>query len=141
MRLKVQVVDMWAAEVEDRPGAMAKKLAALRQAGADLHFVLARRADDTPGTGVLFVAGLKGKRQTKAAEDQGFLLTHALHSLRVEGWNQSGAAATAAEALAKARVNVRGLAAAVSGRKFVAYIATDTARQASKAVKALRQVR
>ena len=139
MKMQVKAVDMWAAEIEDRPGAMAKKLAALRDAGADVQFVLARRADDTPG-GVLFVAGLKGKKQVRAAEDEGFLMTHMLHSLRVEGVNRCGAGAATTEALAKAGINVRGFAAAVSGRKFVAYFAMDTKRQAAKAASALRRV-
>ena len=35
-------VDVWAATIEDKPGALAYVLAELREAGADLQFIIAR---------------------------------------------------------------------------------------------------
>ena len=39
----VEDVDVWAATIEDRPGRLANLLAELRDAGADLQFIIARR--------------------------------------------------------------------------------------------------
>ena len=43
MEILVERVDVWAASIKDEPGALAQMLNALRDAGADLDFVLARR--------------------------------------------------------------------------------------------------
>ena len=40
----VEHVDVWAASIEDRPGGLAQALATLRDAGADLKCIIARRA-------------------------------------------------------------------------------------------------
>ncbi len=46
MELMVEREDVWIASLEDKPGALAAKLAALADAGADLDFVIARRSPD-----------------------------------------------------------------------------------------------
>ena len=68
----VEHVDVWAAAIEDRPGGLANVLASLRDAGADLQFIIARRAPDEPGKGVLFVTPLQGDREIAAAAEMGF---------------------------------------------------------------------
>ena len=65
VKLKITRAVIWAAHIEDRPGGLAEKLEALAQAGANLDFILARRAPESPGMGVVFVAPLKGERQLK----------------------------------------------------------------------------
>ncbi|HWI56942.1 MAG TPA: amino acid-binding protein, partial [Bacillota bacterium] len=60
MKLKVTRTDVWAATIDDRPGSLADKLAALTAAGANLEFVTARRTPEKPGKGVVFVTPLKG---------------------------------------------------------------------------------
>ena len=49
--MDVERVDVWAATIEDSPGGLAQSLATLRDAGADLRFIIARRAE--PGKGVV----------------------------------------------------------------------------------------
>jgi hypothetical protein len=88
MALKVTKVSVWAASIQDQPGGLAVKLRALADAGANLEFVIARRAPDRPGQGVVFVTPLKGARQTRAAAAMGFGITNSLHSLRVQGADQ-----------------------------------------------------
>ena len=63
MDLFVERVDVWAATIEDKPGGLADVLAVLRDAGANLQSVIARRARDQPGKGVLFVTPLQGDRE------------------------------------------------------------------------------
>ena len=43
MDLQVERVDVWAATIPDQPGSLAQVLSVLRDAGADLKFVVARR--------------------------------------------------------------------------------------------------
>ena len=139
MELIVERVDVWAASIEDQPGGLAKTLAGLRDAGADLDFVIARRSPEKPGSGVVFVTPLRGDREVAAAADLGFAVTNSLHSLRIEGQNAPGAGARVTEKLADAGINLRGLSAAVIGTRFTLYLALDTPEDAAKALELLQQ--
>ena len=101
MRLNVSRTDTWAATIDDRPGGLADKLAALAAAGANLEFIIARRAPEQRGSGVVFVTPLKGAKQARAAEAAGFQKTESLHSLRVEGTDKPGTGVKLAKALAE----------------------------------------
>src|SRR5271157_715644 len=94
----VEHVDVWAATIEDRPGDLAHVLAALREAGADLQFIIARRAE--PGKGVVFITPLQGDREIAAAAEVGFNVAHTLHSVRVMGFDRPGVAAELTQKLA-----------------------------------------
>ena len=138
MALKVQRVDTWAASIKDKPGGLAPKLVALAKGGANLEFVIARRAVGRPGTGVVFVTPVRGAKQVKAAKKQGFKPTKSLHAVRVEGADRRGQGAKITQALAAAGLNLRGLSAAAIGKRFVCHVALDTAAAAAKAVRTLR---
>ena len=140
MELTVERVDVWAASIKDEPGGLSNKLKGLAQAGADLDFVIARRAPEKPGTGVVFVTPLRGDKEEAAAADSGFTVTNSLNSVRVEGENKPGIGAEMTEKLAQAGINLRGLSAAVSGARFILYLALDTADDAAKAIEILRQI-
>jgi predicted amino acid-binding ACT domain protein len=103
-----------------------------------LEFVLARRAPDKPGTGVVFVTPISGVAQSRAAEQAGFRKAKSLHALRVEGPDKKGEGARLARALAEKQLNLRGLSAATIGRKFVAHIAVDTPADVADAARILR---
>lgn len=139
--LKVSKVDTWAAEIEDKPGGLAVKLAALAAAGANLEMVIARRAPDKPGTGVVFVTPIKGAKQTKAAKAAGFAKSTSLNTVRVQGPDRPGQGAKMAQAMAEAGINLRGLSAAAIGKAFVAHIALDTPKDAAKAMRVLKALR
>lgn len=140
MKLKATEVEVWAASIEDRAGSLAEKLAALTAAGSNLEVVIARRAPEQPGKGVVFVTPLKGAKQVKAAEAAGFLRTGSLHSVRVEGTDKPGLGAKMTKALAEAGINLRGLSAAAIGRKFVAYLALDTVDDGEEAIRVLKKL-
>jgi hypothetical protein len=140
MKLKVSIVDVWAASIEDRVGGLVDKLAPLSAAGANLEFVIARRAPEQPGKGVVFVTPLAGEEQVKAAADTGFLRTVSLHSVRIEGPDRPGLGMMIAKALANAGINLRGLSAAAVGKKFVCHLALDTADEVEEAVRALKNL-
>jgi hypothetical protein len=134
MDLLVESVDVWAATIEDRPGGLAEVLAALRESGADLQFIIARRAPDQPGKGVVFVTPLQGDREIRAAADVGFNVTRRVHSVRVMGRDRPGVAAELTQKLADGGINLRGFSASVIGTQFVAYFAVDSLEDATKAI-------
>lgn len=140
MKLKAKRVDVWASSIQDRPGGLAEKLEALNAAKANLEFMIARRAPEKPGEGVVFLAPIKGKKQKQAAETAGFLKTETMHPIRVEGPDKAGIIAKMSRSLAEAGVNLRGVSAAAIGKKFVAYFAVDSEEDAEKAVKILKKI-
>jgi hypothetical protein len=111
MDLLVGQVDVWAASIQDRPGALAGVLAALRDVGADLHFIIARRTLEALGKGVMFVTPLRGDQEIAAAAQVGFNVTQSLHSVRVTGTNRRGIAAELTQKLADGGINLRGFSA------------------------------
>ena len=139
MNLMVKRVDVWAAGIKDEPGGLAKVLDGLRAAGADLDFVVARRAPEKPGTGVVFVTPLRGDREISAAATLGFNVTSSIQSVRVEGENKPGVAAVLSQKLAAAGINLHGLSAAVIGPKFIIYISMDNAEDAARATEILKK--
>jgi hypothetical protein len=140
MKLKVNRMDVWTATIEDRAGGAARKLEPLAEAGVNFEFVMARRTPERPGEGILFVAPVKGTRATKAAQAAGFGKPADIHPVRIEGADKPGAMAAVAGALADADISFRGLSAAAVGRKFVAYLALDSAEAAAKAAGVLRKL-
>ena len=132
----VEHVDVWAASIEDRPGGLAQALAALRDAGADLQLIIARRAE--PGKGVVFVTPLQGDREIAAAAQVGFNVADTLHSVRVMGHDRPGVAAELTEKLADGGINLRGFSLSVIGRQYLAYAAVDSLSDANKVIEILK---
>ena len=135
--LLVETEDVWVASLDDKPGALAAKLSALSDAGADLGFIIVRRSPEKPGTGVMFVTPLRGDREVQAGAAAGFAVTASLHSVCVEGPDLPGVAAKLAKAIGDAGINMRGFSAAALGTKFVAHIGVDTSRDQQTVVEVL----
>jgi hypothetical protein len=140
MKFKISRTDTWAAPIEDQPGGLANALAALAAAGADLEFIIARRAPEKKGTGVVFVTPLKGAKQVKAAAAAGFQKTDSLYTLRVEGADKPGTGAKMTRALADVGINLRGFSAAALGKNYVSHLAVDTAADAARVAAALKKL-
>ena len=140
MDLVVEHVDVWAAGLQDKPGELAGVLSGLRAAGADLEFVIARRAAETPGKGVVFVTPLRGDMEIAAAAQLGFNVAQTLHSVRIMGPNQPGIGAQLTQKLADAGINLRGFSASVIGPQFIAYAAVDSRTDADKAIGVLKSL-
>jgi len=138
MNVIAELEDVWVASVEDKPGALGNKLAALAEAGADLGFIIARRSPEKPGTGVVFVTPLRGDQEMDAATEEGFTVSRHLHSLQVEGRNEPGIAAKVAQKIGQAGLNLRGFSGAVIGTQFVLHLGFDTAEAAQKAITVLQ---
>lgn len=140
MKIKVTRADVWVASIEDKVGGLAAKLEALAAAGANLAFIIARRAPDHPGQGVVFLTPIRGAKQIKAATAAGFRKTTTQHSVCVVGGDKPGMGAKMTQALAAAGINLRGLSTGVLGKSFVTYVAVDTEDDAKKAVRVLKKL-
>lgn len=140
MALKVTRPDIWVASIEDRPGGLNEKLEALAGAGAQLEFVLARRAPEKAGTGVVFLSPIRGVKQAAAARKAGFRKSKSLAAVRAEGSDKRGLGAKITAALAEKGMNLRGMSAVVVGRRFALYLALDDAKAAAKAAGILRKI-
>lgn len=139
MAYAIKKVDVWAAEIDDRPGGLADKLEALANAGASIEFIIGRRQADKPGTGVVFLTAVKGARQTRAAREAGFSPAESLSSVRVEGPDRAGLGMKMTRALADAGINLRGVSGAALGRRSATYFAFDDAGDADRAIKLLKK--
>lgn len=134
MDMIVEHVDVWAAPISDKPGGLSLILKGMQEAGADLDFVVARRSPEKPGSGVMFIAPIRGDKEVRAASTLGFNLTSSVDAVRVEGDNKPGAAARLTELMADAGINVRGVSMAVTGPRFIAYIGFDSHNDAQTAI-------
>jgi hypothetical protein len=140
MALKVTRADTWTATIEDRVGGAAEKFEPLAKAGVNLEFALARRTPENPGKGIMFIYPVKGAKAVRAAQEAGFAKSPSIHSVRIEGGDKPGVAARVARALAEAGISFRGFTATAIGRKFVGFVALDSAEDAARAVGVLKKV-
>jgi hypothetical protein len=138
MDLLVERVDVWAATIEDKPGGLADVLSVLRNAGADLQFIVSRRTPELPGKGVVYLAPLQNDREIRAASQVGFNVTPSLHSVRVMGTDRPGIIAELTQKLGAGGINLRGVSAAAIGTQFVAYLAMDSLDDTVRAIEILQ---
>lgn len=138
MALKVSTVDVWAGEMTDQPGGLARILEAIAAARGTIECVIARRQPDKPGTGVAFISPVKGTKVQQAARGAGLVPAENIATLRIEGDDKPGMGAKITRAIADAGINVRGVSAAVIGKKYVVYIGLDNAADANAAAKAVK---
>jgi hypothetical protein len=140
MALKATRNDVWIATIEDRAGGAAPVLEALAKAKVNLEMMFARRLAEQPGTGMLIVGPIKGKKAEKAALAAGVARTGAIHGVRVEGGDKPGLGARIARTLGDAGISFRGITAHAIGRKFVCNIALDSAEDAARAAALLKKL-
>lgn len=138
MAFEITRVDVWVGEVEDRPGALCDKLAAVMRAGADLDFMIARPLAEGPGSGVLFLTPLHGGEQMRAAEEVG-LRKSQVQVLRVAGPDRPGLGVGITGTLAEAGINIRGLSASVVGDRSLFYLRFDAQDELVRAAQILTQ--
>jgi len=136
MPYAVKKVEIWAGDIANQPGTLARVLEALAQAGANLEFMIAREVSDT--TSRVYVAPLGSKKQKQAATDVGLVPAAGMHSVRIEGPDRAGLGAAISRGLAAAGLNIRGASAGALAKKSVSYFAFKSDEEASAAIKAIR---
>ena len=139
MPLTVTKVDVWAGDIPDRSGGLAAALEALASAGAKIECCIGRRSPEKPGSGVVFVSPVKGKKVQDAARAAGLSPASDVATLRIEGPDKAGAGARLTKAVADLGISMRGVSAAVVGNKYVAYIGFDSDDDAKRAMAAIKK--
>jgi hypothetical protein len=137
MAYEITREDVWVGEIQDRPGALAEKLEAISRVGINLEFVIARRAPDHPGTGVVFMAPFRGEDATREALQAGLSQWTSATTIRIDGPDRSGLGALISWTIANEGINLRGFSGAKLGDRSVFYLALDSAEDADKASEAL----
>lgn len=137
MAFEISRTEVWAGDLDDRPGALAEKLQAVLRADANLEFIVVRRDPVSPGHGVVFLAPLIGAKQHQAAAEADIDLAAGIHALRVAGPDRPGIAAGITQTLAEAGLNVVGMSAARLGGLCVLYIRFDTEEDVREAAQVL----
>lgn len=138
MAYEVSKVDVWAADIPNRPGTLARVLNSLTEAGGEFEFMVARKVDDS--TSRIFLAPIKGAKLKKAAQSEGLAPANGLASVRIIGPDKPGLGAKITRAVAENGVNLRGASAAGIGKKAVFYLAVEGDDQLKKAQQAVRKV-
>lgn len=118
MACEVTKENVWVGEIDDRAGAVAETLQAVSRVGVNLEFVIARRASDKPGKGVVFMAPFRGEESVRAALNAGLSQWTTAATLRIEGPDRSGLGAMIAWTVANEGINLRGFSSAKLGERF-----------------------
>ncbi len=137
MAHSVTSVDVYAADIMNRPGSLARLLEALAAGGANLDFVIARQVSDN--TSRVFVAPLKGAKQLRASGDAGMGKAKGMYGIRIVGPDKAGLGAAITRGIAAAGINIRGLSSGSVAKKNVCYIAFNTADEAKRATQAVKK--
>jgi hypothetical protein len=137
MSFRISRIDVWSAEVPDRPGAAAAILDALSRAGADLQFLFTRPHPSRSDRTIIFLAPVAGPEQERAARSVGLAPAPDTPMLCVEGDNEPGIGSQIMGWLAVAGINLRGLSISALGNRFAAYLAFDNPDSATSALQVL----
>ena len=138
MTYTVQKVKTWAGQVEHKPGALAKALGPIANAGANLQMVMAYRSDAKPNSGMIICSPITGGKAIKAAKAVGLRPAPQSTMILVEGANRAGLGRDLTERIARGRINLLGCNATVIGNKFSAVFWFSNPASADKAAKLLR---
>ena len=139
MTYEIRKEDVWVGEIMDRAGGLAQVLGRISTAGANLEFMIARRAPDNPGHGVVFLAPIHGDKVVSAAEEMELKKWSSGNTLRIEGPDQPELGARIARTVANSGINMRGVSAAKLEDRAVFYLAFDSGADAGKAQVALTE--
>lgn len=137
MAYEISKVDVWAADIANQAGTLARLLEQLSGAGANLEFMIARKVDE--GTSRVFVAPIKGAKIQKAATAAGLSKAAGLYSLRIEGPNKPGLGARLTSAIGEKGINLRGASAAGLGKSAVFYFAVNSEQDLKSATQVARK--
>jgi hypothetical protein len=138
MAVSVKAIKLWRSEVANQPGALAKVLAPLAQAGADLQLLMGYRFPGNETRAAIEVYPVSGKRSIAAAQSAG-LRASPLPALLVEGDNRQGAGYAISQSIADAGINISFIVAQVVGRRFSAVFGFDTDEDARKAATLIKK--
>jgi len=138
MAFKIEKVDVWSGTIRDEAGGLAAAIGPLVAASADFSFLIARRQPDRPGSGIVFLGGLRGAKQAKAAQSAGLSRPTDVSCLRVEAPDKPGLVQQILTKLSAAGINLRGVSASAIGKRCVVLLAFETAADRDTAARHIR---
>lgn len=138
MAYTINKVNVWAADIANRPGTLAAILDGLSSAGTQLEFMIARKVSNN--TSRVFVAPIKGAKQHRAAASVGLARAAGMHSLRIEGPDRAGLGAKITNTVVENGINLRGASAAAIGKKAVFYLAVENEQDLKQTTRAVRKL-
>lgn len=134
----VEKIDIWTADLDDKPGATTGLFSVLADAGADLQFAFARRQPDKLGKGILFVSPINPGKPELAARRAGLSPREDVVGVRVTADNKPGLGHKITQTLGTAGLNIRALSAHAIGKQCAVVIAFDNRADADKGYQVLR---
>ena len=138
MSVTVKHITLWRAEVENKPGVLARTLESLAAAGADLHVVMGYRFPGVGKKAAIEVYPVTAKKSVAAARAAG-LGASAIPTLLVEGDNKPGLAHAVANAIGDAGINLGFLVAQVVGRRYSAIVGFENEADANNAAALIKK--
>jgi hypothetical protein len=138
MPVTVKHITLWRAEVENKPGVLARTLESLAAAGADLHVVMGYRYPGGGEKAAIEVCPVTTKKSVAAAQSAG-LGACSIPTLLVEGDNKPGLAHAVAKALGDAGINLGFWVAQVVGRRYSAVVGCENEADANNAAALIKK--
>jgi hypothetical protein len=138
MAVSVKAIKLWRSEVANQPGSLAKVLAPLAQAGADLQLLMGYRFPGDEARAAVEVFPVSGNKSIAAARSAG-LRASVMPALLVQGDNRRGAGYAISQPIADAGINMSFVVAQVVGRRFSAVFGFDTDEDARKAATLIKK--
>jgi hypothetical protein len=124
---------LWRAEVDNQPGNLARTLAPLAAARADLQVVMGYRLPNNHTRAAIEVFPVTGDRARSAAQSVG-LSEAAISAVQVDSDNRPGLAYGIARALADAGINLDFFVGQVGGGRQTTVIAFESREDADRAI-------
>lgn len=140
MAVTVRKITVFRTEVENRAGALATMLEALRAAKGSLDVVMGYRVPGQHERAVIEVWPVSGKKMSQAAESVG-LKASDTPTLLVTGDDRPGLGHAMARALADAGINLVFLVAQVVGRRYSAVFGFESSADADRATGLLKKAK
>lgn len=140
MAVTVRKITVFRAEVDNRAGALAELLEALKAAKGSLDVVMGYRVPGQHERAVIEVWPVSGKKLSQAAESVG-LKPSETPTLLVLGDDRPGLGRAMARALADAGINLVFLVAQVVGRRYSAVFGFESAADAERAAGLLKKAK
>jgi hypothetical protein len=140
MTITVKKIQLWSLVIDNHPGALARALQPLAEAGADLKIVMATAIPGPGKKASVGVSPITGRKLIAAARKAGFAPAAAMPSLLVGGENRAGLGNRMSESIAAAGINIGVAVAQVAGPHFSALFGFASEGDATKAAALLKKV-
>jgi hypothetical protein len=138
MAITVKRVSLWRANVDNRPGALARILAGQAAAKASLEVVMGYALPGERSQAVIEIHPVKARKAVDAARAAG-LSASSTPTLLVRGDDRPGIGAAMTQAIADAGINLSFMVAQVAGRRYSAVFGFESEADAARATALIKK--